>query len=228
MLVVASAFRNSESYIDRYFEQIHELRKFGPLRLVVGEGDSIDDTLWRLEQELDETSDLLLRVDHGGPDYGSVNKVERWAQIAYVWNRILDHVQMDDEDVFLLIESDLTWSAEPIARLAEWAKPRGAIAAMSMHIPTGNFYDIWGHRGLDGKRFTMKPPYHESLRCIDNPSCVRSIVPIASAGSAIAVRGDIINAGVRFNNEAGIRGFCEDIRRHTDLWLHTGIQVWHP
>lgn len=223
MLVVASAFRNSESYIDRYFEQIDQLREYHPLRLVLAEGDSTDDTLWELEQRLEGSEvDQLLRVDHGGPDYGSTNKPERWAQLAYVWNTILDFLHLADDDIFLLIESDLGWAAEPIARLVSLAPRMGAVAAMSMHTPTGNFYDIWGHRGLDGKRFAMKPPYHDSLKG------GRRLIPIMSAGSCIAVRGDVVNAGVRFSNEDGIRGFCESIRDHTELWLNTAVEVWHP
>lgn len=48
-VVICSAFRNSESYIDRYFEQMYELERLLFLRgdclsLVLGYGDCSDDT----------------------------------------------------------------------------------------------------------------------------------------------------------------------------------------
>lgn len=223
MLVVASAFRNSEHYVRRYFEQVALLRDEIPLRLVLAEGDSTDDTYALIEKHL-QPDDVLLKVDHGGPVYGSVNKPERWAQIAYVWNTILDHLHLDDTDRFLLVESDLGWAPGSIAELVGCLDRVGAVAAMSYHVGTGNFYDIWGHRGMDGERFKMKPPYHPDLDGLPRGR----MVAIESAGSCIAVRGKVMNAGVRFSNEDGIRGFCRTIRDHATLWLHTGAEVWHP
>lgn len=222
MLVVASIFRNAESYVPRYLEQIAQLRAQMPLRLVVAEGDSTDDTLSLLEDGLND-ADTLLKVDHGGPEFESVDNVIRWAQIAYVYNTVLDHVQLADDDRFLLVESDLRWAASSLATLVGSLETVPAVAAMSMQASSGRFYDTWGHVGLDGERFTRDAPYHKSLQNL-KPGAMTAI---ESAGSCIAVRGDVMNAGVRFSNEDGIRGFCRTIRDHVSLWLHTGVEVWH-
>lgn len=222
MLVVASIFRNAEHYVPRYFEQIAALRDEMPLRLVIAEGDSTDDTMTLLERGVRD-NDTLLKVDHGGPVFGSIDNEQRWSQIAYVCNTVLDHLDMKDDDRLLYVESDLGWSAHAMARLVKNLDAVGAVAAMSFHVGSGNFYDIWGHVGLDGVPFSPEAPYHSSLAKLP----VGRLTAIESAGSCIAVRGKVVNAGVRFSEKDCIRGFCRTIRDHSTLWLDTGAEVWH-
>lgn len=222
MLVVASIFRDSERYVDRYFQQIEDLRRYMPLRLVIAEGDSTDDTLPMLEERVGKR-DTLLKVDHGGPKFGSEDEPQRWSQIAYVCNTVLDHLDLKDDDRLLYVESDLGWTGHAMATLVTVLDVVGAAAAMSFHTPTEKFYDVWGHTGLDGERFTHEPPYHKSLEHLPPGR----MTAIGTAGSCIAVRGSVVNAGVRFSDEDCIRGFCRTIRDHTTLWLHTGVEVWH-
>jgi hypothetical protein len=223
VLVVASIFRNSEGYVHRYFEQIRALRDQMPVRLVIAEGDSDDDTLTLLERGVADR-DTLLKVDHGGPVYGSIDVKERWAQIAYVCNTVLKHLDLKDSDKLIYVESDLVWPWDTMVQLAKDLDVVGAAAAMSFHGRTGKFYDTWGHVGLDGVPFRHDAPYHDRLAKIPPGR----LLPIQSAGSCIAVRGDIVNAGVQFSNDDCIRGFCRSIRDHTPLWLDTGAEVYHP
>ena len=222
MLVVASIFRDSESYVDRYFEQINRLREEMPVRLVIAEGDSTDDTLTLLERKVRD-GDTLLKVDHGGPEYGSVDNPDRWAQIAYVCNAVLDQLHMDDKDRLIYVESDLAWPVQTMTRLHYDLDTVGAVAAMSIQPSTGNFYDTWGHVGLDGERFSPHPPFHPSLARLREGA----LTAIQSAGSCIAVRGEVVNAGVKFSSEDCIRGFCRTIRDHTALYVDTGAEVYH-
>ena len=223
MLVMASIFRNSESYLWRYFTQVAELREQMPVRLVVAEGDSTDNTYAELEAELGKR-DTLLKVDHGGPEYGSVDDENRWAQIAYVCNAVLDHLDMRDDDHLIYVESDLAWPWTTMTRLNADLSVVGAVAAMSFHAHTGKFYDIWGHVGLDGVPFSRDEPFHDSIARL-KPGYLTAI---QSAGSCIAVRGEIVNKGIRFSDRDCIRGFCRDIRDHTALMLDTGAEVYHP
>ena len=68
-ITLCSIFRNSEDYIDRYFLQIYNLERVlgEPIRLVIAEGDSADDTYEQLEKHLVDHAegDLLLKIDHG-------------------------------------------------------------------------------------------------------------------------------------------------------------------
>lgn len=223
MLVVSSIFRDAAWYVDRYFEQIEELRdQVGDLRLVVAEGDSSDET-WDLLGKHLGPDDVLVKAEHGGPKFGSVDDPDRWAQIAYVCNQLLDHVQVADTDRFLYVESDLGWSGHQIRRFIDNLDTVDAVAAMSFYAPTGQFYDTWGHIGLDGVNFGMHPPYHPRLDGLPPGA----LIEIGSAGSCIAITGRTFNQGVQFGREDCIRGYCRTIRAHTPLWLDTGVEVWH-
>lgn len=222
MLVVASIFRNAERYVDRYFEQIDRLRQEMPVRLVIAEGDSTDDTLTLLERKIGD-KDTLLKVDHGGPEFDSIDHPTRWAQIAYVCNAVLDQLAMKDKDRLIYVESDLAWPVDTMLRLHADLDTVSAVAAMSIQASTGHFYDTWGHVGLDGEPFSHYPPFHPSIANLNHGA----LTAIQSAGSCIAVRGEVVNAGVKFSEQDCIRGFCRTIRDHTALWLDTGAEVFH-
>lgn len=222
MIVVASIFRNSAHYVDRYFEQIDKLRKDHRVRLVIAEGDSTDNTYDLLDARLHE-NDTLLKVDHGGPEFASVDNPQRWAQIAYVCNEVLRYLDMNESEKLIYVESDLAWPVDTMHYLINDLDRVGAVAAMSVQPSTGRFYDTWGHVGMDGVPFSPHPPFHPSLEHVRSGH----LAPIQSAGSCIAVRGEIVNQGVEFSNEDCIRGFCRTIRDHTPLMLDPDAVVYH-
>jgi len=158
-ITLCSIFRNSEDYIDRYFLQIYNLERVlgEPIRLVIAEGDSADDTYEQLEKHLVDHAegDLLLKIDHGGPTFGSVDHPQRWAQIALVCNGVMEAAS-EYVGPKIYVESDLIWEPPTMIQLLEDLAVYPAVAPMSM-MGT-RFYDHWGHRGLDGVRFTGEPP----------------------------------------------------------------------
>ena len=89
-VTVISAFRNSEAYIDRYFQQIDRLanllakrKPYTRLNLVLGYGDSTDGTGEILfEAAADSIGAHLLDVSHGGPHFGSIEHPQRFRQLA--------------------------------------------------------------------------------------------------------------------------------------------------
>lgn len=89
-VVICSAFRNSESYIDRYFEQMYELERLLFLRgdclsLVLGYGDCSDDTATLLfEHTSGGIGARLIDVSHGGPTFVSIVHEQRFKQLAYI------------------------------------------------------------------------------------------------------------------------------------------------
>lgn len=222
MIVVASIFRNSSAYIDRYFQQIDALRRDHRVRLVVAEGDSTDNTYDLLDERLMD-HDSLLRVDHGGPEFESVDHPQRWAQIAYVCNEVLRHLDMKDKDKLIYVESDLMWPVDTMHYLIADLDKVPAVAAMSIQASTGRFYDVWGHVGTDGVPFSPLAPFHSSLEHVKSGR----LYPIQSAGSCIAVRGEIVNKGLEFSYDDCIRGFCRTIRDHTALMLDPDAVVYH-
>lgn len=217
-MVFASIFRDAVDTLDRFFYQIDKLETLldVPVYLVVAEGDSTDRTHSLLYQRM-RRSDTLLKVDHGGPKFGSIDHPQRWAQIAYVCNHVMD--ALPENKPVIYCEQDLQWEPDVMLRLLQDLGTCAAVAPMSMH--KGGFYDIWGHRGLDGTRFNAVPPYHPSLET-DEP-----LVEISSAGSCVVMRHDVARTA-RFGVNDCIVGLGRNIRRHHQLWLDKRVSVYHP
>lgn len=178
MLTVASIFRDSTFYLHRYLDQIQRLRyEVDDVRCLWAEGDSVDGTYDRLEQFL-RPGDILIKVDHGGPNFGSIDHPQRWDQIATVVRRLLDEWD-GGRDGFVWVESDLVWEPETVVALVERARP--ALAPMVFHGHTDRYYDTWGFR-KDGAQFAPWPPYFQG-----NDG---TISPIDSCGSCFALTPD--------------------------------------
>ncbi len=136
MIVLASMFRDAEGYIDRYFSQIEGLREFADVTLVVAEGDSTDNTYNELKGRL-TGDDILVKLDHGGKRYGSVDHPQRWADIASVVKVILQNVSkvIHNADAFVWIESDLVWTPSALAVLIDDVRTVPAVAPMVFDGP---------------------------------------------------------------------------------------------
>src|SRR5689334_12755871 len=116
-------FRDSESYLDRYFDQVVGLRRLlekrgDKLRVVAVENDSTDETWGRLDQwGFAKFCDLtLLKVHDDCPYYPSVDNPLRWRHHAWVANHVL--AEVDDHDhIAVYVESDLEWQPEHLFQL---------------------------------------------------------------------------------------------------------------
>lgn len=183
MITLASMFRDSGAYIDRYFAQVAALREHHDIRLVLAEGDSTDDTYANLKDRIGD-NDTLIKVDHGDREYGSVDHPVRWANIATVARAIVNEVT-DPGDAFIWVESDLLW--EPASMLQLLSVPV-IVAPMVIHDTTNRFYDYWGFR-KDGQLFDQYPPYYPPTS--PPPLEPNRLVKIDSCGSCfVADRSD--------------------------------------
>lgn len=216
-VIVASIFRDSSDYLNRYFEQVDALEEHLPVQLVVAEGDSTDDT-WRMLEASLEDDDVLIKKEHGGPKFGSVDHQDRWWRIALVCNAVMEQIPDDGRPV-IYVESDLMWPVETMLTLLDDLERVSAVAPLSMK--DGRFYDIWGHRGLDGHRFSPHPPYHPDLEGAEG------LVPIGSAGSCVVMRGDVAQK-VRFGENDCIVGLGRDLQQNGGLYLDPRVAVHHP
>jgi hypothetical protein len=190
-ITLCSAFRNSESYLDRYLRQASSLdvalaRRMDSLNFILGEGDSTDSTADRLEYFLRGADGIAPDCSHGGSEFGSVEHPGRFKQLAYVANRIWMCIP-DNSDVVLWVESDLIWDADTMVKLIDHTATYPAISPMVYlqrdEWPLDAFYDVFAFRE-GGRRFTHGKPYHA---CYDPVNPFR----VDSAGSAMAIRGDI-------------------------------------
>lgn len=226
MITVSSIFRDSTEYVDRWFDQVAKLEAAlgEPVRLVVAEGDSTDGTYIALHSLLVDhgRDDQLLKVEHGGRKFGSVDHPERWAQIAMVDNAVLQAAK-PLPGPWIYVESDLEWEPPTMIQLLEDLAAYPAVAPMSMtaYHDGFRFYDVWGFRGTDGERFTPHLPYHAQLETTD------PLIPINSAGSCIVMRPEVADA-VRFGDNDCVLGLGRDINRVASLWLDRRVSVIHP
>lgn len=219
-VTVASIFRDSTGYLERYFTQVCELEiALGePVTLVIAEGDSTDGTHNVLYRQLHERGggDTLLKVDHGGPSFAAVDSPQRWAQIAQVCNAVMDALPLAPT---IYVESDLIWEPDTMLQLLKDLEEVPAVAPLC--LKGDRFYDVWGHRDIDGARFRPYEPFHDLG---DEP-----LVEIGSAGSCVVMRPDVAQVA-RFGDNDAIVGLGRDIRfrANASLWLDQRVAVHHP
>lgn len=232
-IALTSIVRNGIGYLDRYAQQVDSLARAlylsreDDLTVYIAEGDSTDGTWewlqsWHQDRRVGDFSVKMIKADHGGPVFGSVDDSIRWRNIARTWNKLYRFVGIDRPDATIYIEADLVWDAETMLKLLSHLERVPAVAPMSMyHSTSGIFYDTWGHRGLDGVHFEPYPPYHSSLEGQGD-----RLVQISSAGSCKVLRGGIVGqcwfseVDAMLGHDLYAKGFS--------LWLDPSSYVVHP
>lgn len=228
-IVITSIFRNSTGYLNRYFKQVAMLTDIlegagHNVYLHLVEGDSTDGTFEAMRNEilLGGHNGQVLKCDHGGPVFGSIDNEQRWRNISRVCNFLLS--ELPKNDITLYVESDLLWTPETMIALLDDMNGYDAMAPMCFHLPTGLFYDTWGHR-KNGVCFTQISPYHHDLAVV-HPG---DRVEIDSAGSCIVMRGEVASLARFMPPELGIVGFGNDMRQWGyKLFLNPHQRVFHP
>lgn len=229
-VTLCSAFRQASGYAPRYFAQAQELAKALKRRgdyvsLLLAYGDSRDETAQMVMQYATDCGidALVLEINHGGPNYGSIVHPWRFKQLAQLWNEIWRHLP-HHADVVLYAESDLIWQPQTMLALLDDLEqlppPYGAVAPMIMHV-NGFFYDTWAHR-RDGVPFTNYPPYHADIRPDGD------LLEMDSAGSVLAIDGKLARQ-LCWPEDDVIVGLCQQIRDlDGNVWLDTQQKVTHP
>ncbi len=215
-IVIGSAFRNSSMNAPRYFERVAALRDLidtESIRVVAVEGDSTDNTREALVMaaKYHRIPIDLRTCNHGGPVFGSTEQPERMVALSKVGNEIFNGVTAED-DVLVYVESDLLWLPPAICNLIRYAmhpeRTYDVFAPLAM--AGAAFYDIWGFRGLDGKRWGSIPPNM-------HPDVTRAraagegFVEVSSVGSCLVMRSEVA-LKCRIRNDYCLVGWCEDAR----------------
>lgn len=210
-LAVGSAFRNSGPNVPRYMERVKALetmlRPMGhTVRVIAVEGDSTDNTRAAIAAsafylDLDV---MLVTCDHGGPVFGSVESDARFVALSKVGNAILDGVRPGDDALFY-VESDLIW--EPTVPVNLWKDLVGSnYDVVAPLVMAGEvFYDIWGFRGLDGRRFSPFAPHYPGL--LDTVG----LFEVGSVGSCFVTDG-VVARNARIRNNYCLVGWSQDVR----------------
>jgi hypothetical protein len=224
-ITLCSSFRNSTGYLQRYFRQCDALDTLlfhagHRLSFIWAEGDSRDSTMKMLHAARWRFKVQIVEAHHGGPAYGSIENVARFAQLAYVANKVWE-VLPAEADVIVWAESDLIWEPAMMLRLIEWLNAVPVVGCMVMDGPN-SFYDVWAYR-RNGQRFTKQPPYHADIA-----GAAGGLLEMDSIGSIVVMRGDVARA-VYVPMEDVLVGTCRMIRElgHS-VWLDTGAVCHHP
>lgn len=225
-VATVSIIRDGRHYLDRFTAQLAGLRDVlaadgHTLRSVVVEGDSTDGS-WHLLQAAMLRHELrvdLSQCNHGGPVFGSVEDETRWQNISLVYNAALSRVRSEDDWV-LHVEADLVWAPETLAGLLGQLRAYDAVAPLVLRQPW-QFYDVFGFRTLDGRRFQPAPPFH--------PDGLDGFTEIGAAGSCLAVRGCYARQARWEPPELVSVGWCAGLRvQGARLWVDPASQVYHP
>lgn len=240
-VALGSAFRNSAWRLDCWFAQARQLRDGlraleHSLELIMVWGDCADATPGLLKQKAHALGVPWQAPErsHGGPVYASTEAADRMAALSYVGDGIVGAVGAG-VDALLYVESDLRWTAATMLALLDDLRrpsvshPTDAPGAVSYHVDVcaplvfagPHFYDVWGHRGLDGSRFSPFPPYHATLRHDG------ALTEVSSVGSCLAMRGEVARR-CRMNGGCLV-GFCADARaKGYRVWVDAQLRVDHP
>jgi len=222
-VLMASIVRDGSHYLDRYAVQVGRLSALlgeqgWKLRLALAENDSQDDTHRRLQMLASDHHGAAWDLSHGGPKFGSIDNAVRWGNIARTWNRLLDRVAGWQRQALIYVEADLIWTEGTMVRLLQHLDTVPAVAPMCWMGSI--FYDIWGHR-KDGVHFRNTPPFHPALVGHNG-----GLMQIDSAGSCIAMRGDVAQVA-RLNETEAMIGPSIYEQGHS-LWLDPSLEVRHP
>lgn len=213
-ITLASIFTNSTPYLRRYFAQVVALSdalydRGDKLTCLWGEGDSTDHTRAMLDAMRWRLNSQVVDVTHGGEIFGSVERAERFRQLAGVGRKLFAALPADAE-VVLYVESDLIWSPATALGLIDGVGPDVAAIAPPIllnraHWPNDTWYDTWAFRA-GGVHFTHRPPYHPW-------NDGRSLLELESAGSMLAIDAGYARRAAQTYDERVLMGLCEDIRK---------------
>lgn len=229
-LVVGSCFRNSAgAHIAQYRQRIVALqaacRARGiTLHVIAVWGDSADRTelaLWEALRPLNLHELLVLRRDHGFPEYGSSEHPDRLAGFAHAANGVFETVGVG-ADAVVYVESDLIWTPETLLAAVERLRPGVDVLGVPTFCgPTNVFYDTWGYRTPDGRRFGPLPPYWEAMH-------LDRLQEVGTVGGCVATRGEVARA-CRCSKAEAIVGLCKDaIGKAYHVWTDWRLRVEHP
>lgn len=223
-IAVVSFFRNSTSYLPRFFNQVNTLRNAtcnsDKVRLIAVEGDSRDKTHDQLQNycRMLGNSSIVVPRDHGKREFGSTEEHDRLETLSWVGNGGLENV-WDTDDLVLYVESDLIWKAGTVISCLQQVH-EGVDIVSPLVFAGDHFYDVFCFRSLDGQRFAPFPPYSHSLRV--------GLNEVGSVGSCLCMRAEVAR-NVRIPGAEVLIGFCRVAReKGYRIFVDTTQRIQHP
>jgi hypothetical protein len=220
-LAICSLVRDGLEYLPAYRRQLESLilAEGDTWNLYILEGDSSDGSWGYLENWAAEDTRIHIVQKHIGQTKEKEALARNWAAVC---NACFDLIPADSVHTHVLwLEADLSFPSEVPARLLAH---KVDIVSPVIFLG-GQFYDTWGFRAIDGRRWENEAPYH--------PDYVAGrLLPMASVGSCVLFNRAILDAGIRMRGtyESGLLvGMCDDSReKGFRVWADTSTAILHP
>jgi hypothetical protein len=220
-VVICSLVRDGIDYLPSYRRQLESLllNKDADWHLCILEGDSRDGTWEYLVQWAAEDPRVTIGKENVGDTAEKEDRAARWARVGNAcFDLIPEHL---DYSHVVWLESDLCFPPDLFQRLLS----HNVDVVAPIIWLGGHFYDTWGFRDLNGRRWTNNAPYHPQYRPM-------SLMEMGSVGSCVLFRREILDAGVRLKGtyENGLLvGMCNDARElGFKVFADTSTAILHP
>lgn len=221
VVAICSLVRNGIDYLAAFRRQLDALsaEQGCQWRLYCLEGDSSDESWSFLQAWAEQDPRITIAQLSVGRAANNQELARNWARAA---NACLDLVPGSADHTHLLwLESDLCFPAEMLTRLL---RHNCDVVAPIIYLG-GYFYDTWGFRGIDGRPWQNRPPYHPDYRA-------HQLLPMQSVGSCVLFSRKLIDLGIRMkaDMENGLLvGMCLDARAAgMQVWADTSTAILHP
>src|SRR3989304_9174143 len=230
-LTILSIFRQSSSYLARYFSQIEKAFQLsdGRCHALWLEGDSTDDTCALLAQkkrELEQMGHLvtIVKNDLRKELWPSVKNAKRWNQLAACWNKCLGSLL--PSKIAVCVESDLIWDPSIIQKIVpKLDKEHQVIAPMLLLDKSKEvmgewwFYDTWGFsRGKH--KFRLTNPYWKRMKHLRHE---KELLEVSTAGGLLGSTYDVYHKS-KWDLETCILSYPQG----TKVFLDKTLQIYHP
>lgn len=235
MIHLISAWRRQQpidsaylNHVRRYACQVKTLQLLTAVHVNVIHGDSISGLSTVLQGVLN-SMDIMTsayRYDHGKPDHGSSENPERLTALSGLLNFALEvhRERLRPDDTVIWVESDLYWNGLDMVQLHRFLQ-RAPVDIVAPMVMAGEaFYDVWGFRTTDGRRWGPFWPWGD-IQDFTDP---KPLVEMGSVGSCVAMTANVAK-NIRVLNNNALVGWCHEARRHNyRIWCAKDVRIQHP
>lgn len=182
---------------------------------VVGNSqDATEDILRQTAKRYNRRDITVIRFDS---DNVSEVPRDRAIRLSETANAGLDTVR-DDDDVWVIHESDLVSPDDVVTRLLSHGKD--SVAGMVWLGEGGKFYDVWAYR-KDGVKFRAHHPYHAAY-------IPDGVFEVDSYGSVFSFPAQALRDGVRCKDMC-VLDICAGLKKKGyTLWVDPTLDIIQP
>lgn len=219
-VTVITPCRDAGAGIDAYRRRLEALDYPADcLRVVIVEGDSVDDTPGRLRAWATfEPRLTVVTCTTGQPRFGSVVNAERFRLLAQVFNAGLDAVDTAWSDYALMLPADIAYGPSLLRRLVA----HGVDFVCPLTWMGNVFYDTWA-LSVNECFFPNFP------REWADAHLGQSLIRATTVGGTLLMRATALRDGVRYTPDEVDRGLSRHAARlGYGLHLDPTTHVYHP